>query len=73
MQIYDGQGRLVRKLELGWKEAGYYTTAAEAIYWDGRNANGESVSSGLYFYRLQARLRPQAGDYSQTHKMVILK
>ena len=67
LQIYDGQGRLVRKLELGWKEAGYYTTAAEAIYWDGRNANGESVSSGLYFYRLQA------GDYSQTRKMVILK
>jgi hypothetical protein len=67
LQIYDGQGRVVRKLELGWQQAGYYTTAAEAIYWDGRNANGESVSSGIYFYRLQA------GDYSQTRKMVILK
>ena len=67
LPIYDGQGRLVRKLELGWKEADYYTTAARAIYWDGRNANGESVSSGVYFYR------PQAGDYSQTRKMVILK
>jgi len=67
LQIYDGQGRLVNKLELGWREAGYYTTAAESIYWDGHNANGESVSSGIYFYRLQA------GDYSQTRKMVILK
>ena len=67
LPIYDGQGRLVRKLELGWKEAGYYTTAARATYWDGRNANGESVSSGVYFCRLQA------GDYSQTRKMVILK
>ena len=38
-----------------------------AIYWDGRNVNGEQVSSGVYFYRLQA------GDYSQTRKMVILK
>jgi len=28
-------------LELGWQRAGYYTTAAEAIYWDERNANGE--------------------------------
>ena len=61
LEIYDGLGHL------GWKEAGYYTTAAEAIYWDGRNANGESVSSGVYFYRLQA------ADYSQTRKMVILK
>ena len=73
LEIYDGQGHLVGKLQLGWKEAGYYTTAAEAIYWDGRNANGESVSSGVCFYRLQARLRSQAGDYSQTRKMVILK
>ena len=67
LQIYDGQGRLVRKQELGWQQAGYYTTAAKAIYWDGRNTSGESVSSGVYFYRLQA------GDYSQTRKMVILK
>ncbi|MDP7000110.1 MAG: FlgD immunoglobulin-like domain containing protein, partial [Candidatus Poribacteria bacterium] len=67
LQIYEGQGGLVRKLELGWKEAGYYRRTGEAIYWDGRNANGESVSSGVYFYRLQA------GDYSQTRKMVILK
>ena len=44
-----------------------YSQAEKAIYWDGRNANGESVSSGVYFYRLQA------GDYSQTRKMVILK
>ena len=67
LEIYDGQGRLVKKLELGGKEAGYYTTTAESIYWDGRNRNGEQVSSGLYFYQLKA------GDYSQTRKMVILK
>jgi len=58
LQISDSQGRLVRKLELGWKEAGYYTTTAEAIYWDGRNGSGELVPSGIYFYCLQA------GDYS---------
>jgi len=32
LQICDGQGRLVRKLELGWQADGYYNTAAEAIY-----------------------------------------
>ena len=67
LQIYDGQGRLVSKLELDWKQAGYYTTAVESVYWDGRNTNGEQVSSEIYFYRLQA------GDYSETRKMVILK
>jgi len=67
LQIYDSQGRLVRKLELGWQVSGYYATTTEAIYWDGRNTSGELVSSGVYFYRLQA------GDYSQVHKMVILK
>ena len=67
LQIYTGQGRLVRNLELGWQSAGYNTVASEAIYWGGRNRSGELVSSGVYFYRLQA------GDYSQTRKMVILK
>ena len=67
LQIYTGQGRLVRNLELGWQSAGYYTVASEAIYWDGRNRSGELVYSGVYFYRLRA------GDYSQTRKMVILK
>ena len=67
LQIYNGQRRLVRNLELGWQPAGYYTAAADSIYWDGRNTNGEQVSSGIYFYQLEA------GDYSQTRKMVILK
>ena len=52
---------------LGLKPAGDYQTTERAVYWDGRNTSGESVSSGVYFYRLQA------GDYSQTRKMVILK
>ncbi|MDP6751330.1 MAG: hypothetical protein QGH37_30800 [Candidatus Poribacteria bacterium] len=34
------------------QEAGYFTTTAEAIYQDGRNTDGELVSSGVYFYRL---------------------
>ena len=66
MQIYTGQGRLVRNLELGWQSTGYYTVASEAIYWDGRNGSGELVSSGIYFYRLQA------GDHIETRKIVIL-
>ncbi len=37
------------------------------VVWDGRNENGEQVTSGVYFYRIQA------GDYSQTKKMVLMK
>ena len=67
LSVYSSEGKLVRQIDLGLKPAGNYQRTERAIYWDGRNASGESVSSGVYFYRLQA------GDYSQTRKMVILK
>lgn len=37
------------------------------VVWDGRNENGEQVSSGVYFYRLQAK------DFVQTKKMVLMR
>ena len=67
LSVYSSEGKLVRQIDLGLKPAGNYQRTERAIYWDRRNASGESVSSGVYFYRLQA------GDYSQTRKMVILK
>ena len=65
--IYDTKSALVRQLDLGYQQAGYYTDRARAAYWDGRNHLGESVGSGIYFYQLHA------GDYSTMRKMVILK
>ena len=67
LTIYDTQGMLVRQLDLGHQQAGYYTNRTRAAYWDGRNRLGEAVGSGVYFYHLQA------GDYSAIDKMVILK
>ena len=67
IQIYDGSGRLVRSLNLGWQPVGSYMTPSRAVYWDGRNEIGESVSSGVYFYTLTA------GDFTATRKMLILK
>ena len=67
LSVYSSEGKEVRQIDLGLKAAGNYERTERAIYWDRRNASGESVSSGVYFYRLQA------GDYSQTRKMVILK
>ena len=66
-KIYDVTGKLIRMIELGHVTAGNYVDSNKAIYWDGRSANGEFVSSGTYFYQIRA------GDYTDTRKMVILK
>ena len=67
IQIYDVSGRLVRSLDLGWQPVGSYMTPSSAAYWDGRNAVGERVASGIYFYTLQT------SDFAATRRMVILK
>ena len=67
LTIYDIQGRVVRDLDLGHQRAGTYHGRSRAAYWDGRNAVGESVASGVYFYTLKA------GDFAATRKMLIRK
>ena len=52
---------------LGHVPAENYVESNRAIYWDGKTDTGEIVSSGTYFYQIQA------GDYTDTRKMVILK
>ena len=67
IDIYDGKGQLVRRLSVGYTSAGAYRDRDSAAYWDGRNNTGESISSGMYFYHLQA------GDFTATKRMLILK
>ena len=67
VSIYALDGKLVRTLELGQVPAGVYRSRSRAAYWDGQNAQGEPVASGVYFYTLRA------GDFSATRKMVIRK
>ena len=67
LTIYDIQGQVVRALDLGHQRAGMYQTRSRAAYWDGKNAFGEPVASGVYFYTLTA------GDFSATRKMLIRK
>ena len=67
VSIYALDGKLVRTLELGQVPAGIYQSRSRAAYWDGRNAAGEPVASGVYFYTLTA------GEFSATRKMVIRK
>ena len=67
VSIYGTTGRLIRTLSLGFQSAGFYNSRGRAAYWDGRNAVGEPVASGVYFYTLTA------GDFSATRKMLIRK
>ena len=65
--IYAVNGQVVRTLALGHRPAGIYQTRSRAAYWDGRNAFGEPVASGVYFYTLTV------GDFMATRKMLIRK
>ncbi len=67
LTIHDESGGLVRAFDVGYQRAGVYQHRSRAVYWDGRNQSGEQVASGVYFYQLDA------GDYSATRKMLILK
>ncbi len=67
LQIYAVNGALVRTLDVGYQPAGRYQDRSQAAYWDGKNAVGESVASGPYFYTLIA------GNFTATRKMLIRK
>jgi hypothetical protein len=67
IRIYSPAGELVRELDLGSKPAGLYVTHHRAAYWDGRNASGEEVASGTYFYSIRA------GDFAAVRKLTVLR
>ena len=67
LTIYATNGQPVRSLALGHQPVGNYLNRARAAYWDGKNAFGESVASGIYFYSLTA------DNFSATRRMLIAK
>jgi len=68
INIYDISGKLVRTLGMGRREPGLYVNTQEAAYWNGKNQQGESVGSGVYFYQLLTN-----NGYSSTKKMLVVK
>jgi hypothetical protein len=60
--IYDIVGNQVKEIYTGELEAGRYD-----YMWDGSNARGRSVSSGMYIYKLTA------GKFSAYQKMILLR
>jgi sugar lactone lactonase YvrE len=67
LDIFSGNGELIRTINLGQKNAGYYLDRTRSAYWDGKNNNGEETVSGIYFYVLTA------GNLKVTKKMVIMR
>ena len=57
--IYDILGREVRKFNVGLQSVGLHN-----VLWDGLNNFGQLVTSGIYFYRLQA------GGEAKVKKMI---
>jgi len=62
LNIYNIMGQKVKTLVDGITKAGTHT-----VTWDGTNEQGESVASGIYFYKLSA------GDKVITKKMSLVK
>jgi hypothetical protein len=60
--IYDLMGRRVKSLVNTTQSAGY-----RSIQWNATNNLGEPVSAGMYIYMIQA------GEFTNTKKMVLLK
>ncbi|HPN40910.1 MAG TPA: choice-of-anchor J domain-containing protein, partial [Candidatus Cloacimonadota bacterium] len=62
IEIYNTKGQLVKTLINEAKEAGNHS-----VVWNGKDNSGRSVSSGVYFYKMNA------GKYSSTKKMIMMK
>ncbi|MDH3196994.1 MAG: Ig-like domain-containing protein [Candidatus Krumholzibacteria bacterium] len=62
LRVYDVAGRLVRTLVDEERVADFYK-----VVWDGHDNRGSRVSSGIYFYSLEA------GKHRATKKMLLLK
>lgn len=62
IEIYNMKGQMVRSYNTEHATPGYYQ-----VSWDGKDAMGRPVSSGVYMYRMSS------GRYHSTKKMVLAK
>jgi hypothetical protein len=62
IDIYNVKGQLVKQLVNEAMQAGNHT-----VVWNGKDQNNKSVSSGVYFYRMQSK------NYAGTKKMLLMK
>ena len=60
--IYNTLGQLVKTIDQGENSVGTHT-----VEWDGTNDDGDTLSSGVYFYQLRTK------DFNKTMKMLLVK
>jgi hypothetical protein len=63
LRVFDAAGRAVRDLVSGRRES----AGPHAVLWDGRDALGTGVASGVYYYRLRY------GAETITRRMVLMR
>ena len=66
ISIYNIKGQKVRSLVNAQIQAGFHT-----VTWNGKNENGENVSSGIYFSIFDAE--SSGSDYTSVKKIILLK
>jgi flagellar hook assembly protein FlgD len=61
LKVYNTMGQEVAVLVDKKQPAGFHQ-----LHWDGRDSNGNAVSTGLYVYKIIAK------NFSQTRKLLLL-
>jgi hypothetical protein len=61
LEIYNVAGQKIRSF------SGFANAGVKSIVWDGKDASGSSVASGIYFYKVVAK------SFSDTKQMILLK
>jgi predicted RNA-binding protein with TRAM domain len=64
IEVYNIRGQLIRTLLDGSRAL---ESGRHSVIWDGRDDNGNQVSSGIYLYRMRA------GEYQSTRRMILMK
>ncbi|MFA5464722.1 MAG: FlgD immunoglobulin-like domain containing protein [Candidatus Cloacimonadales bacterium] len=62
IDIYNAKGQKVKTLVNEHKRKGMHS-----VIWNGKDGNGQSVGSGIYFYNMKS------GKYTSTRKMILMK
>ena len=62
LSIYNTAGQRVRTLVQGWQPAG-----TREVAWDGRDAVGRPMASGVYMIRMVS------GDYQSVRRMALIR
>lgn len=63
VNVFDLQGKILRVLDDGQKDTGFYKTV-----WDGKDERGIITASGLYFYKIET-----STGQTEIRRMVFLK